>query len=372
MQTEIIRIVETGLNGDRKKVQEYTKLLIQRLKKDGDERFAKRLERTLSLNQPALAGMASLDEISSQAPLDKESRMSMLEIENPNVVSNLILNDSIADAVSKFVNKIKNKDKLVAAGIQSNFSLLLYGPPGCGKTTIANYIAEEAGLPIITARLDTIVSSLLGSTSKNIRKIFEFANTKPCIFFIDEFDAIAKARDDEHEHGELKRVINSLLQSIDQFDNVLIAATNHSEILDSAIWRRFNSIIEVEKPSSTKFTETLFDSILDEYQMTIDSDGKRNELIIKILMDFTPSDIRTVLINVITTSIINDEKEIKFIEVLREIYKYKNHSKIDFNDFIKFLNKNLVTQVDISDFLNISLRKVKEILANTDNSKDGK
>ena len=109
MHTEIIRIIETGLKGQTKDVVEYTKLLIKRLKKDGDERFAKRLERTLSLNQPMLAGMASLDEISSQAPLDKESRLSMLEIDNPDVVSNLVLNDNISDAVSRFVIKIKIK-----------------------------------------------------------------------------------------------------------------------------------------------------------------------------------------------------------------------------------------------------------------------
>ena len=250
------------------------------------------------------------------------------------------------------------------AGIRSSFSLLLYGPPGCGKTTIANFIAKEAGLPIVTARLDTIVSSLLGSTSKNIRKIFEFANSKPCVFFIDEFDAIAKARDNEHEHGELKRVINSLLQSIDQFDNILIAATNHSEILDSAVWRRFNTIVKVEKPSSPKFTETLVQTIIDEFNMEIDFDRKKKDLIIKNLIDSTPSDVRTILTNAIISSIINDAKKIKFIELLSEIYKHKNHGEIDRNQFIIFLNLNSISQVDISEYFDISLRKVKELLSN--------
>jgi len=366
MHTELIRIIESGLKGQKKKVSEYTELLIKKLKKEGDEKFANRLERTLSLNPISQRGMASLDEISSQAPLDKESRLSMLEVENPSVVSNLILNDSISDAISKFVSKIKNRDKLIAAGINSNLSLLLYGPPGCGKTTIANFIAKEVGLPLVTARIDTIVSSLLGSTSKNIRKIFEFTNTKPCVFFIDEFDAIAKARDNEHEHGELKRVINSLLQSIDQFDNILIAATNHSEILDSAVWRRFNTIVEVEKPKSLKFTETLIDSITDEFKMEIKYDNKKKKLI-KAFFNSTPSDIRTILTNTITNSIINNEKEIKFIEILSEIYKHENHGKVEFNELAKYLNSNSIPQADISTHFDISLRKVKDALTNVKN-----
>ena len=96
---------------------------------------------------------------------------------------------------------------------------MLYGVPGCGKSTVAKYIAQQIGLPLVIARLDALVSSLLGSTSKNIRKVFDFADSRPCILFLDEFDAIAKARDDQHELGELKRVINSLLQNIDSLSS---------------------------------------------------------------------------------------------------------------------------------------------------------
>ena len=103
---------------------------------------------------------------------------------------------------------------------------------------------------MVTARLDGLVSSLLGSTAKNIRKVFDYASKRECILFLDEFDVIAKLRDDKNELGELKRVVNSLLQNIDGFNNdsILIAATNHHELLDPAIWRRFSTIAALEKP----------------------------------------------------------------------------------------------------------------------------
>ena len=362
MYTEIIRIIESGLKKDPKKVSQYAELLIKKLKKDGEERFADRLQRTLSISSFSNEGMVTLDEITNQAPVDTESRMSMVEVENPKMVSNIIIDESINEALNTFIKKIKNKDELIKAGVPANLSLMLYGPPGCGKTTLANYIAEKTGLPLVTARLDTLVSSLLGSTSKNIRKVFDFANNKPCILFIDEFDAIAKARDDEHEHGELKRVINSLLQSIDQFDNVLITATNHSEILDSAVWRRFNTIIEVKKPTSPRFTEELIDSLTMKFNLEFNDDKKKRERLIKILLNNTPSEIKTICNNAITNSIINKESTIKYLEFLKESFRHKNHGKVSTEELIYFLNDNLITQNDIVDYTGLSIRKVKEII----------
>jgi SpoVK/Ycf46/Vps4 family AAA+-type ATPase len=362
MQTEVVRIIESALNGQSTKVREYCELLIQNLKKEGDEKFAERLERTLKMNVRGSQPMASLDEIANFAPKDAESKLSMLEVENPKVVKKLILADNIEESISDFIKRVKARDQLRSLGIDPKLSILLYGPPGCGKTTIANYIAKETELPIVTARLDTIVSSLLGSTSKNIRKVFEYTNNKPCILFLDEFDAIAKARDNEFEHGELKRVINSLLQSIDQYNNVLIAATNHSEILDNAVWRRFSTIIEVTKPTSKEFIMELMESVLREHNITLESE-KNKEAVIENFVDLSPSDIRSILLTAISNMIINGEKKLSYITLLSEIFKAKRHGKVDKLELIEFLNQNNISQLSISEWTGLSLRKIKETLS---------
>ena len=128
--------------------------------------------------------------------------------------------------------------------------MLLYGPPGCGKSRLARYTARKLGLELYVARLDGLISSYLGSTSKNIRALFEFASRTPCVLFLDEFDAIAKLRGDTQELGELKRVVNSFIQNLDTLgtQSVVLAATNHEVLLDAAVWRRFSYRLELSYP----------------------------------------------------------------------------------------------------------------------------
>lgn len=150
-------------------------------------------------------------------PVDQESRLDIAEIDYAPQVDSIILSDTVQETLDDFRETIQNKEKMMSLGLEFRTTLLLYGPPGYGKTSAAKYLASELNLPLITARLDTLISSLLGNTAKNIHRIFDFAKKQPCILFLDEFDAIAKARDDAHELGELKRVVNSLLQNIDDF-----------------------------------------------------------------------------------------------------------------------------------------------------------
>lgn len=127
---------------------------------------------------------------------------------------------------------------------------MLSGPPGTGKSLLAGHVAARLGRPFYVIRLDSVISSLLGDTAKNIRAVFDFVPAKSAVLFLDEMDAVAKLRDDRHELGELKRVVNTVIQGLDSLDShaVLIAATNHSHLLDPAIWRRFPYKIELGAP----------------------------------------------------------------------------------------------------------------------------
>ena len=194
-------------------------------------------------------------------PVDTESRTTLADIIYPDENNiEVILSKRNADKLDSFILSYKNADKLNDLGIGVSNTLLLYGPPGCGKTKCAYLIAKQLNLPLVIARLDSLISSYLGTTAKNIRNLFEFAQKIPCVLFLDEFDAIAKARDDNNELGELKRVVNSLLQNVDSMskDSLLLAATNHQQLLDSAVWRRFDYKLEIELPDKEAISKLIY------------------------------------------------------------------------------------------------------------------
>jgi MoxR-like ATPase len=247
---EILKIVEGAVAVDRTKVVAYTKQLADKLSAGGDEEAAKRLRRVLG--GPKSNGVSpALLSGTSRLPVDNESRLALAQEVNLSPgEAPVFLAPDVEGTVSEFIRYVRAADTLLARGVDIHPSLLIYGPPGCGKTELARHIAAELHLPLLVSRVDTIVSSFLGSTSKNIRSLFEHAMARPCVLFLDEFDAIAKLRDDQHELGELKRVVVSLLQNIDALDTktVLVAATNHDHLLDSAVWRRFAYKVHIEKP----------------------------------------------------------------------------------------------------------------------------
>lgn len=360
MYTEILKIIEGGLAKDFKKVYNYSKLLAEKLIKDGDEKMAKMVLKAIE-NGPATT--VTMDELLT-TPVDHESRLSIVDVALPAKEHQpIILPQLIEGKINGFINMAKHQSQLIKNGIETTNTMLLYGKPGYGKTTIAKYISEKTGLPLVVARFDAIVSSLLGNTAKNIRKIFDFADNKPCILFLDEFDAIAKARDDQYELGELKRVINSLLQNIDAFSshNILIAATNHPELLDKAIWRRFNTVIEVGAPQDTEISQ-MIKVFTDGFKSDFLDDEKRYEKLIKLLNEKSPSDIKAILNNAKAQTIISGRDTLAYEDVLLELFEYTNHGEVSIEKLVEFLNDNGIAQMAIAEKMKISIRQIRNYL----------
>ncbi len=362
MYTEIAKIIEGGLLKDSKKVYSYAHHLVKKLREDGDNRFADRLTKILA---GGTNGTPVYKDELFNTPVDTETRLSIADIILPdkNDVSQLVLSDSVNVSLANFIDIVNNKAKFDEIGLEINSSLLLYGPPGCGKTSIAKYIANKLDLPIIIARFDSLISSLLGSTSKNIRSLFEYASNKPCVLFLDEFDAIAKDRKDQQEQGELKRIINSLLQNIDQFlsNNILIAATNHHELLDDAIWRRFEQVIEIEKPNIDEIF-FMIDKLTHSISTEITSDKKKKQIIADNMLTLSNSEVKKIINNAISKSIIKKNEQVLLEDFLVEIFRYKQNHNITQESTVRFLHDNGVSQNSISHYCDISIRQVRNHL----------
>ena len=250
--SELFRIVNGALRLDIDKVRNYTAFLADKLEKAGDQASAGRLRKMLEESDQQLRPTGAA--FAKVLPVDAESRFPLIERVNLKTLSEppVVLGQDQWDTVNEFLSIAKSYAQADVEGLATSLSFLMYGPPGTGKSRLARYIAQELGLDLYVARLDGLISSFLGSTSKNIRALFDFAAKTPCVLFLDEFDAIAKLRGDSQELGELKRVVNSFIQNLDTLGNqsIVIAATNHQELLDSAIWRRFSYRLALDFPTA--------------------------------------------------------------------------------------------------------------------------
>jgi len=310
--TEISRLLDGALKGDRTRVKDYTTQLITKLRTDGDANAADRLESVINRS----GATVGVQHVSPTIPVDGESRYPLADELFPKIADiKLFLDERIRDRVTEFLSHVEFSDELLAAGVGITPTMLLHGPPGTGKSLTAQYVAASLGLPLLVARVDTLVSSYLGSTSKNLRNLFEHASRRPCVLFLDELDALGKLRDDQHELGELKRVVIALLQNIDNAgsNTVLLAATNHPHILDRAIWRRFQFHVSIDLPTES-IREKLVTSLLAA-EATSFSASK----IASLSANMSCADITSIVRDAIRHRVVSKESAVSFGYLVRRI-----------------------------------------------------
>lgn len=247
-------------------------------------------------------------------PRDTEKGFPLLEIKEEYFsLDDLILNEEVKGGINRIISEINSAEILYAYGLKPKQKILFCGPPGTGKTLSSRVMSSVIGYPLIHIRFDSIVSSYLGETATNLRKVFNFIKEGQWVVLFDEFDIIGKKRDDPYEHGEIKRVVNNFMQMLDDYhgDSLLIASTNHHYLLDSAMWRRFDDILYFDLPDLNRRKE-LLNKYLKVLRRSKDIDL---EYFAERTDDFSPADIAQVCEEALRRIILDNRAEIQVDDI---------------------------------------------------------
>lgn len=258
------------------------------------------------------------------SPIPKDRRTGEQLVTTPDRpvdTSKLVLPDLTLQQIQRVVDERRNRLKLARYGYHPKSRLLFWGPPGCGKTLTAHYLAEQFGLPLGLVRLSAVISSFVGDTASHLQRVFDLAKASPILLLLDEIDAVGKNRDDPNDVGELKRVVNGLLQAMDSFfspDSVVIGASNHQYLLDPALWRRFDDVILFPVPGP-KERSVFVERLLNGLTFT----GSVSSLV-KTLAGLSYANIERVIVEAVKTMILQDRSELAATDITNQLKTFKH------------------------------------------------
>ncbi len=246
----LVRLVKASADGDQPQVRATATKLIAEERAKNHHVLADRLTRAMSNGRrPTTRSFAR--------PARARWQQYAFELVPRRRLDELSLKETTRQTCHGLIEEQHRASVLRAHSLEPRHRILLVGPPGNGKTSLAEAIAEALSIPFIVIRYETMIGSYLGETASRLRRVIDYVRTVPCVLFFDEFDAIAKERGDTHETGEIKRVVTSLLLQVDALPSyvVTIAATNHPELLDRAVWRRFQLRLRLDRPTKADLAQ---------------------------------------------------------------------------------------------------------------------
>lgn len=257
----LISLVRAASSGDQAGVRSSAEALAADERAKNHHILADRLQRALTN-----VTVSSSSLLSQRDAVGNQSREAIIEVQPQLRMEQLLLPLPVNESGRQLIEEHSRADVLRSHGYEPRHRVLLSGPPGNGKTSYAEAIAEALALPLFLVRYDALIGSYLGETNARLRKLFDYVRTRPCVLFFDEFDAIGKERGDTHETGEIKRVVSFLLMQLDQLPSyvIVMAATNHAELLDRAVWRRFQMRLLFPAPDR-KSVKALLDRIISHW-----------------------------------------------------------------------------------------------------------
>lgn len=253
-QSDLAQIVRLALAEQTEDVRLFVARLVRKYRST-DPELAEQMDLYLRAKMPRTsAPMRKVTPPPMPAhalPVDDESRLSLLKVfkDTPDREQPL-LSIELEETLSQLIQERRQTERLASMGLSPTRSAIFVGPPGVGKTLTARWLASQLGVPLYVLDLTAVMSSLLGRSGTNLRAALDFAKRSPCVLLLDEIDAIAKRRSDDTDVGELKRLVTVILQEVDEWPatGLLLAATNHSELIDPALWRRFDLVITFRAP----------------------------------------------------------------------------------------------------------------------------
>ncbi len=335
MKTQYIKeIFSAFVNEDKQKFMEFANAIITDEKKLNHNLIANQLSEILnqvnSENPHYDRNYNKRYKNNIPIPRDNEKGFPLLEIKEFDLSWNdLLVEQELKIILQDIVKGFWNREIIYSYGLKPKQKLLFFGLPGTGKTLTAKILSSTLGLPLVLVRFDSIVSSYLGETASNLKKIFDFIEKGNWVVLLDEFDVVGKQRDDQHEHGEIKRVVNNFMQMLDSFngESLIIAATNHQHLLDPGIWRRFDDILNFELPD-LKCRESLF----RYYFKTVRKSKIEYDQLAFMSEKLSAADISMVVSDSIRQMVIEGKSDISMENILTTVNKFLKRKTLESNN----------------------------------------